>query len=552
MVNNFKEKSTRSALNPCKAFWFNDEIPKHEVAIIGCGAAGVAVLFSFLESLRLGFNKKLKITIFEKEIAFGPGFAYQCDSDELLMNMVSSTTSIFSHNESDFWSWVISKGYLVGGSQVISKMGIDPSGYVSRGMFGLYLKSRAEDAISELERLGAQVELMNAEVTNIKYLDSRFFNVYFDNGESKQFKSVILCIGNTEPLDVFNLQGKSRYINNPYPVTRYVGLIQNSDRVGIIGGQLTAADIAVVLANQGHHGPIYLFTRDLYFPLTRCRVEKRKLHHLTKENLRLLVSQGNGALTIRQILRLARKDFLRIGLKWNHFFKPSRKSYSDWIKSLLDGGEIHASWQHLALETDSVIGDCWDALSPSEKNLFMSKFHRSWNAKRVPLPVHTALKIYSLFSLNILRHCPYLSDINTPAGNIFTASFNPPIGAVKASEVECDWIINGTGPSRDIGCGQDSLLVRNLLESGLICKNPHGGILIDYESSLVKNDKGQKHDGLYVVGHLTCGTYYYVSSLERVSAWAKNAVNHLITSINSRECQQSSLPKNSDDEIYVS
>lgn len=531
---------------------FSDRESIYEIAIIGCGAAGVATLFGLLDSLRLGFIKNLSIAIFEKDIAFGPGFAYQCDSDELLMNMVSSTTSIFSSQEKDFWDWVLSKGYSVGRGQVISRSGVDPSGYVSRRMFGLYLKSRVEDAISGLEKLGAEVKLMNVEVTNIRLLSSRKFRIDYEEGKYKQFKSVILCIGNTEPLDVFNLRGKNQYINNPYPVNRYVGLIQNTDRVGIIGAQLTAADIAVVLANQGHHGHIYFLTRDLYFPLTRCRIEKHDLFHLTKENINLLVSQSNKALTVRQILRLARRDFLRVGVKWNHFFKPSHKSYADWLKSLLDDGEIHAQWQHLALETDFIIGDCWNALSPSEKNFFMKKFHRSWNTKRVPLPVHTALKIYSLFRLGILRHHPYLSGINASTGNRFTASFNSPIGIVKASEVECDWIINATGPSRDIGCNQDSLLVRNLLESGLIFKNPYGGILVDYESSLVKNDKGQMHDGLYAVGHLTCGTYYYVSSLERVSSWAKNAVSHLVASINSRQCQQSSFPKNMDDEIYAS
>jgi len=257
--------------------------PEYEIAIIGCGAAGVATLFGLLDSLRLGFIKNLSIVIFEKEIAFGPGFAYQCDSDELLMNMVSSTTSIFPSQETDFWDWVLTKGYSVGGSQIISRSGIDPSGYVSRRMFGLYLKSRFEDAISGLEKFGAEVKLMNVEVTNIRFVSSRKFRVDSKEGKSNLFKSVILSIGNTEPLDIFNLREKSQYINNPYPIARYIGLIQNTDRVGIIGGQVTAADIAVVLANQGHCGPIHFLTRDLHFPLTRCRVEKHDLFHLTKE-----------------------------------------------------------------------------------------------------------------------------------------------------------------------------------------------------------------------------------------------------------------------------
>ena len=73
------------------------------IAIIGCGAAGVATLFSLLDSLPFKSEKKIRIAIYEKGPAFGPGFAYQCDSGELLMNMISSTTSIIQNQECDFW-----------------------------------------------------------------------------------------------------------------------------------------------------------------------------------------------------------------------------------------------------------------------------------------------------------------------------------------------------------------------------------------------------------------------------------------------------------------
>lgn len=528
----------------------HEDMASFKIAIIGCGAAGVATLFGLKEFLPRGLNKNLKITIFEKGPAFGPGFAYQCDSHELLMNMVSSTTSIFSHQETDFWDWMLEKGHRIGGDQVISRSGVAPDSYISREFFGLYLKSRLDDAIAELEKLGVEIDLINLEVINIAIIGENDFSVSLCNGQSKRFKCVVLCAGNTSPQDIFNLNGKSHYINNPYPINRYSRLIKKGDSVGIIGGQLTAADIAVVLANQEHQGPIIFFTRDLNFPLTRCHKKNYELRHLTAEGLNNLRNKFQDGITIRQILRLARKDFLMAGIKWNKFFKASEVEYKVWISSLLAGSKDFSSWQHLAIETDAVIGDYWNALSEGEKDLFMGRIHRLWAAKRVPLPVHTTLKLYSLIQLGILRHYPYLRGFDASIRGQFIASVGKSDLLTETAQVHCDWLINASGPSRDV-VDADSLLINNLLASEAIIRNPHGGIMLDYETSLIKNKNQQKIGNFYAIGHLTSGTYYFVSSLDMVSMRAKIVAKHLIRGLQPNLCSQDLAPKISPERAYA-
>ena len=507
-----------------------EDLACFRIAIIGCDAAGVATLFGLKEFLPSNFNKNLKITIFEKGPAFGPGFAYQCDNKELLMNMVSSTTSIFLEQETDFLNWMVEKGYRIGGDQVLSQSGIAPDGYISREFFGLYLKSRLEDAISALEKLGVEIELINLEVTNVTIFGANDLSVSLCNNQIKNFNCVILCVGTTSPQDIFNLNGKSHYINNPYPIDRYSRLIKRGDSVGIIGGQLTAADIAVVLANQDHQGNIFFFTRDLNFPLIRCRKKNYELKHLTAEGLANLRKKYQHGITIRQILRLARKDFLLAGIKWNKFFKDSKLEYGSWIGALLEGAEDFSSWQNLAIKTDAIIGDYWNALSLEEKDLFINRIHRLWAAKRVPLPAHTSLKLYSLIQLGILRHYPYLRNFDASVRNQFTACVGESSSSTAVSRVQCNWVINASGPSRDI-VDSGSLLINNLLASEAAIRNPHGGIMLDYETSLIKNKHQQKIDNFYAIGHLTSGTYYFVSSLDMVSMRAKNVARHLIQSL---------------------
>lgn len=498
------------------------------IAIIGCGASGVATLASLIECIKNSNYQKYKINIFEKSSNFGSGLAYQCDSDDLLMNMVSSTTSIFENRETDFWEWMVDRGHGIGSGQVMSGSGVSPDGYISRQFFGLYLKDRLQDAISDAKKINVSVELENHEVIDIKRRN-QYFEVADCAERVNRFDYVILCIGNIEPHDIFKLRGKSRYVNNPYPTNRYVMGIGRSDSVGIIGGQLTAADIAVVLARQGHAGPIHFFTRGSNHPLVRCSKEKFKLIHFNLKNLEAIKSRQFGEISLRQALRLARKDFIRAGVKWNKFFNPVQHSYEDWIRGLLSKGDMYAEWQHFAIASDAVISNYWDALSTSGKRIFMNKFHRLWMCKRVPLPMHTYLKIYSLFKAGILKHHTQLMDINFKAPNNFVASISDVGSPEKPIQIECDWVINATGPARSVDANTGSPLLNNLMQSGLIRANPFGGIQVDFETSMVKRG-GDKVKNFYAIGHLTSGTYYFVSSLDMVSMGAKRVARHVVNS----------------------
>ncbi|MEY4495651.1 MAG: hypothetical protein RL744_715 [Pseudomonadota bacterium] len=505
------------------------------IAIIGCGASGVATLASLIEYIKNSNYQKYKINIFEKNSNFGSGLAYQCDSDDLLMNMVSSTTSIFENRETDFWEWVVDKGHQMGSGQVMSGSGVSPDGYISRQFFGLYLKDRLQDAISDAKKINVSVELENHEVIDIK-CGNQYFEVTDCAERVNRFDYVILCIGNIEPHDIFKLRGRSRYVNNPYPTNRYAMGIGRNDSVGIIGGQLTAADIAVVLARQGHTGPIHFFTRGSNHPLVRCSKEKFELIHFNLKNLEAIKSRQFGEISLRQALRLARKDFIRAGVKWNKFFNPAQHSYEDWIRHLLSNGDMYAEWQHFAVASDAVIGNYWDALSTSSKRIFMHKYHRLWMSKRVPLPVHTYLKIYSLLKAGILNHQTPLLSIEARASNKFIALISKIDSSDDQIQIECDWIINATGPARSIDVNSGSTLLNNLMKSGLIMVNPFGGIQVDYETSMVKSGE-DKVENFYAIGHLTSGTYYFVSSLDMVSMGAKRVARDLVGS-----CRRSISP----------
>jgi uncharacterized NAD(P)/FAD-binding protein YdhS len=173
-------------------------------------------------------------------------------------------------------------------------------------------------------------------------------------------------------------------------------------------------------------------------------------------------------------------------------------------------------------------------------------------AKRVPLPVHTALKLHSLFQAGILSHYPYLCEINFLARNKFVAVIKSPEKYTEAQEVVCDWVINATGPSRNVDKDSDSVLIGNLFKSGLITANPHGGIELDYETSQVKTRDLKALQYFYAVGHLTSGTYYFISSLDMVSLRAKNVAKHFLMSLSKKHGPPNSVSQSRFQEENVS
>lgn len=519
-------------LNPYMGFKAESHSPagckNARIAIIGCGASGVALLTSLISFIKNSKYQNYTICIFEKGCTFGPGLAYQCDSEDLLMNMVSSTTSINTNKETDFWEWVLDRGHRIGNDQIMSKLGVAPDSYISRQFFGLYLRDCLDEAITEAKKINISVSLINYEVNDIEEKDNRF-NVHYSSSEIGQYDYVVLCIGNTDPSDTYQLSGLSQYINNPYPVFRYSKAIRKDNCIGIIGGQLTAADIAIVLAKQGHLGPIYFFTNRNYYPLVRCQKQDFELINFNIENLEKIKSINYGEITLRQALRLARKDFSRAGIRWNKIFKSIKNSYASWIEWQILNRDKYSLWQSFAIASDSVIANYWDALSRSSKLMFMSQYHRLWMSRRVPLPVHTSLKLHSLFKSGILIHRPNLINIEVNVDGKFIASA---LGESKADahiKVACDWVINAMGPSRSIENKGASPLIQNLLKRGLIHPNLFGGIEVDFHSSLVKKG-AQNVEGLYAIGQLTLGAYYYVSSLDMVALRAKNVACHLVRS----------------------
>lgn len=503
------------------------------IAIVGGGAAGASVAHYLVRSLgNTPVKVEAEIKLYEKRGVIGPGLAYQRDNDVLLMNMVSQDASLFADEPENFWRWLASteqhqyKHYALTGSSII------PNGYVPRGLFGCYMRHMFERVITLAALSGIKLSKHHSEVVGIRKLGERY-ELTTATGESSSFDYVILCTGNTKPADIYGLSGHARYINEPYPVQPYLGKIGPHDRVAVIGTQLTAVDVAIVLAHQGHQGPIHLVSRTRELPSIRSILEPYQLKYMTLANLRALREKGHGEVRLQDLLRLLRKEFAAVGADWKEVlfrYKDAIEPDEYFAKGLQDSLKKQP-WQWVMVAIDHVIEHFWDALSEEDKTTFMKRYHRNWNSRRAPLPVPTAYKIHSLLASGQLKFKSGITNIQVANQGLFQVTYapDPELGSEPLVD-EFDWVINATGPAREVNENEDSI-VNDLLNAGAATKHQHGGIQVEFESSAVIDVNGIPNRKLYAIGQLASGTYYFVSSLEMVSLRSREVANNVVQHI---------------------
>lgn len=495
------------------------------IGIIGGGAAGTSTAHYLIQELRKTHSSTtFKIDVYEKRGNFGPGLAFERDNDALLMNMVSQDTSLFAEDSGNFWRWLSKTRHQEYKRYVISGSAMAPNGFVPRGLFGSYMSFVFDQMELQAKEVGINFCRRHTEVRQIIKKD--MYELVTATGDAHQYNMVVLCTGNPEPLDMFKLGGHSRYINNPYPVRNYATKIPPNNTVGIIGSQLTAADVAIVLAQSGHKGKITLLSRTPELPAIRSILHPHVLKYMNITSLNSLLSKKDGHISLRDILRLLRKEFLAIEENWRDILFISNKEISpkEYFEHGLNGALKEQAWQSIMVAIDHVIENYWQSLSKNDKDYFLKSVHRRWNSKRAPLPVTTAYKLNMLLLDGQLSFCSGLKNISISDNEKFLAAISreeAKLNNKNQTSLVFDWVINATGPARHIDESAGGIF-SDLINSGLAQKSPHGGIKVDFHTSAVIDSLGNSDGTIYAVGQPANGTYYFVSSLEMISLRAKS------------------------------
>jgi len=498
------------------------------VAVIGGGAASVALVWYLVDALVRGGNQEehISVTILEKSQVPGVGLAYQKDAPSLLLNVAARYMSLFEEDPHDFWRWFSASRHAA------SHLHYTPDSYIPRWIFGEYLQSRLAEAIERGRRNGINVRVVREEVVEIRR-GKRSINLHTSGGVTVESRYGVLCVGNGEPEDKYSLTGHPRYIHSPYPFFVTCAPIPKSASVGIIGTQLTAVDICLALYDAGHSGRVTLLSRSAELPSVRTPRQLHKLRHLTSDALRQKAAAATDKkLSIRDVLRLTRKELTGLNRDWRHlFFRWCAPEGIAYFEQQIAEACVPQEWQWFAVASDQIVEEAWHLLSDSAKQEFIRRYHRIWNSRRAPMPVENARRVHSLLVKSGLAIKSGLAKLESGPCGGFTATYRRIADTENHAVDSFDWVINCTGPARHIGTGGSSSLLENLVACGFANKNPHGGIDVDFASSAVIGRDGEINGRLFALGHLSIGVLYYTSSLEMISRRAKTVAHRISNAV---------------------
>lgn len=482
------------------------------LAVVGGGAASVAFLHHLSNLITPSVAARLQVKVFEPRPLVGPGLAYQPDVDSALLNRAVETMSVSAADFSTFTSWVRWKSHHEPDLHELVRRDLS-STYVSRALFGRYLHDFFNETMSTARRKGLTIDVVHREIRRITR-DTRYRLVA--DGEAFDADSVVIAVGNTGPCDHYGLAGHARYIHRPYPLAPALAQLAGANRIAILGASLTAVDIAVSLDRINSRAEIHMVSNTGVLPLVKGRQARpQPLRHLTAERLDALTSDGRRKISLRQLGRLIRAEFRAAGADWRELFAEPGDAVA-LLRDEIAQADRERAWQTVLVATNDLVEFAWHALDPVSQAFALKRFARHWLARRAPMPVGNARVLARMLDEGRLKL------VKTPIAFDRTHPHRiAPAIAGRAAGEPYDYVVNATGAARDVREPGDSALVWQMLQDGVASRDWRGGIRVDFETGALLGSDGEPDYQLRALGHITSGTYFFVSSLEMVAKRAR-------------------------------
>lgn len=496
------------------------------ITIIGGGACGTAVFIELvLQMAASAIARDVKLRIIEKEKALGYGLAFGTDQPGHLLNTQAELMGIHVHEPEHFSEWLKD----MGGSNRDDVKGPQDTAntYTTRSLYGKYVAGQVKHYMAKAAEIGISVEIVHAEAMDIQR-KSGGYEVICADGNRYPSDYVVLALGTPKPKNYQNLSAYSGYIDFPWPSERIIDKVQPKDQVGILGTSLSAIDAVMTLIDNGHQGPISLFSPDGMLP--RVQPEKPRDYErqiFTINHIHRIKREALSQVTVKEVFGLFQKEVEAHApsktIDWTSLKREKKKAeemlYEDIAIAEKGGDALSDVIQSLRY----VAGVVWQMWDTQEKLRFKRWLGSYWTVYRHPMPLYNAYRLKALFELKQLKVFPALDEVE------FDKQHRNFMMKLKHSAPEqVDKLINATGiPSSlaEMGCP----LVDRLLEKKYLIPYSVGGALIDELTMQTLSPKGG--EGIYALGHLVNGMLLDVNAVWYNVRTAATLCNHLLSKI---------------------
>lgn len=339
--------------------------------------------------------------------------------------------------------------------------------FVPRERFGAYLEDVASEAFSN-----GNVRVVRGDIVDVGR-DDRGLTVRTRDGDTIQARAVVLAIGPALPGDAFlpaDIRNSTRYHRDPW--RQEIGAPDGE--VILFGSGLTALDVLASLEAVGFRGHVHLVSRHGRMPLAHAPID----HHV--EN----VVEGTSALALLRSFRAAAREH-------------------DW------SAMVSAVRPH--------IPRLWMGLPMREKRRFLQHLRSLWNVHR-----HRAASEVNAVRQRFERagrltlHRGRVTGGGDAKNGLLAVEITTDAGVQR---IEVALAINCTGPQYD-PTRIDDPLIAQLLERGLIARDPLGLGFASTPRGEAIGPNGAVTSGLYLLGWMRTGTMFESAALGELRAQA--------------------------------
>ena len=436
------------------------------MAIVGAGASGALTAINLLRAARPD-RGALRVLLIDRRASCG-GVAYSTNDPRHRLNVPAGLMSAFPDAPEDFVDWRARRG----GDG-------DPCAYAPRSEFRNYL----EDTLAQAQATATPHATLNRLVGDVVALEPgrHQTRVLLADGSAFGADAAVLAIGNLAAVPVEGCDTvltHPRYIADPWTP----GAL---DRVGepgrsvvmLIGSGLTTVDVALTLAERGHH--MLAVSRGGLLPESHPSGDQGRCAPLD-------ASANATSLTAAVDAALAQAD----------------AGDPRW----------YASVDRLRPDTQAL----WQRLSLEDRQRFMTSRHRAWSVRRHRMAPQVADALRGVLATDQLRlrraaveqvsARPDELDVTLTDGKRLLAGF----------------VINCTGPGLDPRRSNEPL-VRQLLDGGHARAHPVG-LGFDTFAGVLRASETER---LYTLGPPRMGELYETTAVPEIRTQAAELAAHL-------------------------
>jgi len=458
-----------------------------DILIIGGGLSG-----AMLAAQLLRLPGRREVLIVEPRSELGRGEAYSAVELGHTLNGNAARTSIDPDNADDFTQWLTT--FIAAGGWPESDQQHVPVSelFPPRGIFGLYVQQRLDEARALGARKGSVAEHVRGEAVDLQ-VSAEAVRVTLGSGQVLQGRFAVLATGMFAAARTPQTEssGLNAAALDPWDVAAMRQLDPQS-KVLIIGSGLTMVDAVVSLEQAGHRGPIEVFSRHGLLPHVRRQPPAWADFLAEDHSLR----------SPRQLMRALREQC-----------RLAQAEGTDW-QAPLDTVRAH-------------IGRLWSQASDVQRRQFVRHVRPWWESHHHRSPPLSAALVTRLHGEGRLRIQAASYKGLVASGEGAVAINIRRRGEAGLEVVEGAALINSTGIEYDWRRVARPL-PQQLLARGLVRPGPLALGIAARADGAVLNARGEPADRLFAIGPPLRGMRWESTAVADVTSQAKTLAGRLV------------------------